>query len=76
MFRNIRNAIYLRDNERNREYLARIAAYYTEQGISFDPSQGFDPVAAAESAPIWAQHFGVVPRDYRTALRSASGMLG
>ncbi|MGH7338496.1 MAG: hypothetical protein ACREI7_13020, partial [Myxococcota bacterium] len=42
VFRNVSSAIYLRSNERNRANLARVARYYEQQGLPFDPRRGFD----------------------------------
>jgi hypothetical protein len=67
VFRNLRNAVYLRDDERNRENLARVEAYYAAEKIRFDASEGFDPIVAIESSPGWAHRHGLLPADFRTA---------
>jgi hypothetical protein len=67
VFRNLRNAVYLRDTERNRENLARVEAYYEVRKIHFDVAQGFDPIAAIESSPGWAHRHGLLAGDLRTA---------
>ena len=62
--RSVDHSIFVRDNNRNRENLARVANYYAEADIPFDPLQGFDPLAVAGAHPEWAIEHGVVPPDY------------
>ena len=57
-------AIFVRNNERNRENLERVRAYYEEAGIDFDAKRGFEPLAVASAHPEWAIARGVVPPDY------------
>ncbi len=41
--------------------LGRIAAYYRERGIPFDPKLGFDPGGVVRAAPDWAVAQRLVP---------------
>ncbi len=61
VFRNARSAIHLRQNERNRANLRRVAAYYAGAGVPFDPERGFDPERVIREAPGWAADHGLVP---------------
>jgi len=70
--RSFRHAIYLRDDERNRENLARVAAYYDSQGIPFGPKLGFDPSAAVRARPDWAIEHAMLPGDYYGLVEQAS----
>ncbi|MEZ7980409.1 MAG: hypothetical protein QMC74_12045 [Myxococcota bacterium] len=63
VFRSLRSAIYLRDNDRNRENLERIATYYKKEGVPFDFERGFRPAQAISAAPIWAISRGVASTD-------------
>lgn len=72
VFRNIRSAVYLRTNERNRENLERVAAYYEREGVPFDPVRGFDVEQVQRAAPEWAFRHAVVPMHTR-ALQFATG---
>jgi hypothetical protein len=62
--RSVHHAIYLRRGERNRENLARVAAYYARQGVAFDPDRGFDASEVIRARPDWAERHGMLPRDY------------
>lgn len=62
--RSLHHAIYLRRGERNRENLARVAAYYARQGVPFDAARGFDVGEVIRARPDWAQRHGMLPRDY------------
>jgi tetratricopeptide (TPR) repeat protein len=64
----MRHGIYLRTNERNRENLRRIATYYQEQGVPFDPREGLDVSAVIRTRPDWAMAHGMVPEDYLASL--------
>ena len=55
VFRSADCGIYLRTAERNRDNLARIAAYYAKRGIPFDDKRGFDARAAIAARPDWAK---------------------
>ena len=69
--RSFRHAIYLRDDERNRENLERIARYYAERGIPFDGRRGFDPGAAIRADSGWAVAHALVPPEYPELLAQA-----
>jgi hypothetical protein len=47
--------VYLRRSPANRENFARVADYYRERGVPFDPKRGFDPARALREAPAWAR---------------------
>jgi hypothetical protein len=55
VFQSADHAIYLRMADRNRDNLARIAAYYAKLGIPFDATNGFDPRVAIRVRPDWAR---------------------
>ena len=75
VFRNVRSAVYLRGNERNRENLARVAAYYRAEGVPFDPARGFDVERVLRSAPRWAFRHGVIPAHFRSLQLSLEARL-
>lgn len=52
--RSLTHAIYVRDNERNRENLARVAAYYERADVPFDPARGLDVARVIRERPGWA----------------------
>ena len=54
----------MRDNERNRPNLRRLAAYYEREGVPFDPQRGFDPGRVVREAPRWAFEHGLVPAGF------------
>jgi len=62
--RSVHHAIYLRLNERNRENLRRIAAYYTRQGVPFSSTSGLDVASVIRSRPDWAMEHEIIPRHY------------
>jgi hypothetical protein len=64
IFRNLTSAVYLRDNARNAANLERVAAYYRERGVPFDPERGFEPRRVIAQARGWAIAHGVVPVGY------------
>ena len=64
IFRNLRTAVYLRDDAENRENLRRVQAYYAREGLPFDPERGFDPLDAVRKRPVWAVEHGLIPRDF------------
>jgi len=64
VFRNLRNAIYLRRNPRNAANLERIAAFYERAGVPFDRERGFDPEAVIRKSTPWAIAHGLVPFDF------------
>jgi tetratricopeptide (TPR) repeat protein len=80
VFRSLRSAVYLRDVERNRENLDRIAAWYEAQGVPFDPVHGFDAATVLRARPDWAAAHGLVPAAYprirAAAARASDRALG
>lgn len=74
LFRNLRSAVSLRDDPRNRANLERTAAYYAREGVPFDPSRGFDAERVIEEAPRWAVDHGLLPVGFE-ALERASRAL-
>jgi hypothetical protein len=69
--RSLRHAIYLRENPRNRENLARIASYYAGEGVPFDTERGLDVGEVIRARPDWALAHGLLPRNH-DALLAAS----
>jgi len=63
--RSYRHAIYLRDDERNRANLERIARYYASEGVPFDRERGLDPGEVIRSRPDWAIAHAMLPPEYR-----------
>ncbi len=63
VFRNLKSALYLRLNERNRTNLGRVAAYYAGAGVPFDPIRGFEPERVIREAREWAIRHGLAPAD-------------
>ncbi|MBW1687938.1 MAG: hypothetical protein JRS35_23120 [Deltaproteobacteria bacterium] len=74
VFRNLRSAVYLRANERNRANLERVAEYYAREEVPFDPRRGFDPERVIREASRWAMEHGLVPSHFE-ALAAASHTL-
>jgi hypothetical protein len=68
IFRALDEAIYLRDDVRNRDNLARVADYYAREGIPFDPERGFEPGIVLRDRPDWAVERGLVPANYGVLL--------
>lgn len=64
VYRGMRSAVYLRRNERNRENLERIRAYYAAAGVPFDLERGFVPEQVIVKSPDWAIEHGVIPSDF------------
>lgn len=64
LFRDPRSAVYLRKGERNRANLERVVAYYERERVPFDPTRGFEPGQAIETALPWAIERGLVPRRF------------
>jgi hypothetical protein len=61
LFENLNAGIYLLRDPRNAEDLRRVAAYYRERGIPFDPAAGFDERSAHLANRAWADRMGVSP---------------
>jgi hypothetical protein len=71
VFRDLRTAVYLRDDAANRENLRRVQAYYEREELPFDPERGFDPLDAVRKRPAWAVENGVIPRDFAAVAAAA-----
>ena len=65
IFRSLASAVYLRNDEHNRENLDHVSRYFAAQRVPFDPVDGFDVAAVIREAPDWAIAHGLVPRDFR-----------
>jgi hypothetical protein len=74
VFRNVRSAVYLRTNERNRANLERVAEYYARQGVPFDPSRGFDPEGVIREARNWAVMHGLIPPYFEDLVTVSRGV--
>lgn len=61
LFENLNAGIYLLRDPRNRDDLRRVAAYYDQRGIPFDPASGFDERAAHDANQAWADRMAVGP---------------
>lgn len=64
VFRAIDQAVYLRANERNRDNLDRIAAWYAREGVPFDRERGLDVAAVVRERPDWAIVHRMLPVDH------------
>jgi tetratricopeptide (TPR) repeat protein len=64
VFRNMDSAVYLRKNDRNRENIERVEAYYARAGVNFDPEVGIDVARILDEAPDWASQHGLVPGNF------------
>ncbi len=74
VFRNIRSAVYLRANERNRSNLERVALRYAREGVPFDPERGFDADRVLREARAWAIDHGLVPTHFDRLERGARSL--
>ena len=73
VFRNVESSIYVRRNERNRENLGRIAAFYREADVPWDEELGFDPARVIAEARPWAVGRGLVPIDFASLAKQSLG---
>ena len=73
VFRNMHSSVYLRDNERNRANLERVARYYAAREVPFDPDAGFDPASVIREDAGWATRQGLIP-TYFPDLARFSGL--
>jgi hypothetical protein len=64
VFRAVDQAVYLRANERNRDNLDRIAAWYAREGVPFDRERGLDVAAVVRERPDWAIVHRMLPVDH------------
>jgi tetratricopeptide (TPR) repeat protein len=74
VFRNVRSAVYLRTNERNRANLERAADYYARQEVPFDASRGFDPERVIREARNWAVMHGLIPPYFEDLVAVSRGL--
>jgi hypothetical protein len=74
VFRNLRSAVYLRANERNRANLERIADYYAREEVPFDPQEGFDPERVIRETRSWAVEHGLVPIRFAEIAAASHGL--
>ena len=72
VFRNLDSALYLRLSPRNADNLQRIASYYADRGVPFDPVRGFDPARVLQQSPAWSLRHGLLPADFE-ALKARAG---
>jgi hypothetical protein len=71
VFRNLRSAVYLRANPRNRANLERVSGFYARHRVPFDPDAGFDPERVIREAPEWATRHGLVPTHFGALVASS-----
>jgi hypothetical protein len=64
VFRNLRSAVYLRADARNRRNLERVAAHYAREHVPFDPDRGFETHRVLREAPRWAVEHGLLPAHF------------
>jgi hypothetical protein len=65
VYRRLSSAIYLRNNERNRENIRRVKAYYAHAAVPFDfEDGGFDAARVIREAPEWAIRQGLIPANF------------
>lgn len=57
------HAVHLRRNPRNRANWLRVARYWSERSVPFDPQRGFDAARVVREAPAWAREHGLVLPD-------------
>jgi len=69
IFRGPGHALYLRDSERNRENLGRVARFYASEGVPFDLRRGFEIDAVLREASGWLIDRGLLPAAYPQWLR-------
>jgi hypothetical protein len=62
--RSFRHGIYLRDDDRNRANIARIATYYEAESVPFDSRRGLDPSQVIRARPDWAMEHAMLPPEY------------
>ena len=64
----------MRDHPRNQKNLERIAQWYAEQDVPFDPEFGFDVESVIRENRTWAINQGLIPRHFDQMNRAAYGM--
>lgn len=73
VFRNLAGAVYLRADARNRENIDRVADWYADQRVPFDPSVGFDVERVVREARTWAMQHSIIPVHFDQLTRTAYG---
>jgi hypothetical protein len=63
-FRSLRSAVYIRSDARGIANIERVAEYYAQAGVPFDPVTGLHLRQVIEHAPGWAIEHGVIPHDF------------
>ena len=74
VFRNLTGSVSMRDHPRNQKNLERIAHWYAEQDVPFDPEFGFDVESVIRENRTWAINQGLIPRHFDQMNRAAYGM--
>jgi len=69
--RSWRHGIYLRASPENAENLRRIADWYRDQGVAFDPELGFDPGRALREQRAWSDAWELLPVGWSDMLEAA-----
>lgn len=75
VFRSVDQSVHLRRNDRNRENIARVAAYYGAEGVPFDPESGLDVEAVIAARPDWAVSHEMLPARYSELRRESRSEL-
>ena len=74
VFRNLTGSVSMRDHPRNQRNLERIADWYAEQDVPFDPESGFDVESVIRENRTWAINQGLIPLHFDQMNRAAYGM--
>ncbi|MDG2049331.1 MAG: tetratricopeptide repeat protein, partial [Myxococcota bacterium] len=74
VFRNLTGSVSMRTHPRNQENLKRIAQWYAEQDVPFDPQIGFDVESTIRENRTWAINHGVIPLHFDQMNRAAYGV--
>lgn len=61
VFRNMGQALYLRNHDKNRDNMQRVAAYYAKLGIPYDAARGLDVGQVLNTRLDWAIAQHIVP---------------
>jgi hypothetical protein len=72
VFRAIDQAIYLLRAD-PRKNLERVARFYGERNVPFDPRRGFDPERVIREAPDFARLYRLLPEDDRELREAVAG---
>ena len=74
VFRNLTGSVSMRDHPRNQKNLDRIAQWYAEQDVPFDPESGFNVESVIRENRTWAMNHGLIPLHFDQMNRAAYGM--